>query len=161
MMMSSFDIDEQLQEFNNCSDCSAQFGDFLNPMFIDLIETEDVKLINKLNSYKNLIDSYSDDEITKANLTFILDSFIASTEYTIENQENTASRTSCGTAIGRGLVGGFISGCVNGAYVGATVGTVTAPIIGTVTGAVAGCIASGAVGSVWGAGFGALWGCLF
>ena len=153
------DIEEQLQEFNNCSDCSAEFGNFLNPMFSDLIEAEDVELINKLNYYKNSIDSYSDNEITKANLNFILESFIASAEYTIENQENNASR-SCGSSIGRGMVGGFISGCVNGAYAGAVAGTVTVPVIGTVTGAVAGCIASGAVGSVWGAAFGGLWGCI-
>jgi len=161
-----------IQEYIDCSSCNEEYKNFMEPMFLEFLTIEDNQVMDRLNYYEELIDTFEGDEIVKENLHFIFFSFKSAVEYisneiTRSNLSNinskeyiissTSTEISLGRAIGQGLVSGFIVGCIRGGIAGAVAGTLAVPVIGTVTGAVGGCIAQGAVTGVITAVVGAFW----
>ncbi|WP_152611498.1 glycine zipper family protein [Psychroserpens damuponensis] len=154
------DLNVLIEDYRTCSECATDYKDLLEPFLLEIIDTNDDQVINKIEEYEILVDNADMTEVNKENLRFLLFSFKEASNYVLTSDafiNQTNRDNSPGKNIGRGLAWGFLAGCAQGAFVGATIGTVTVPVIGTVTGAVAGCIASGAAAGTVGAVGAAVW----
>lgn len=150
------EIQAEINNYQNCSDCPSEYKNFMLPLIQDLVTVDDSELIDLINEYESNIEDYDTDELTKENIRFVLFTFKESAIYSLYNS-NSMQQKVTESRVALGIAGGFLAGCATGAYLGATVGTVTVPVIGTVVGAVSGCIAAGAYQATVGAVVGGFW----
>ncbi|WP_445721314.1 hypothetical protein [Flavobacterium sp.] len=154
---SDFDIEAEIENYRNCSDCPSEYKSFMIPFIEEMAITHDSELLSLISDYDTRIDNLEADLVIKENLRFILFTFYEAANYNINNSEGNLAQRTSGNKVALGIAGGFITGCATGAYIGGTAGTVTVPIIGTVVGAVSGCIAAGAWSATMGAAAGGFW----